>query len=63
MALIRLSLGNFTVFDTLDMGFSNGINVLIGENGTGKTHIMKILYSACQAAQARSTALKFNKSL
>ena len=27
-----------------------GINVIIGENGTGKTHLMKALYSACQSA-------------
>lgn len=29
------------------MPFSPGINVLIGANGTGKTHIMKICYAAC----------------
>ena len=38
---------NFTAFTNLSMHFSPGINVLIGENGTGKTHIMKALYAAC----------------
>jgi recombinational DNA repair ATPase RecF len=45
MALSRLSLENFTVFDNLDIHFSKGINVLTGENGTDKTHVMKALYS------------------
>lgn len=38
---------NFTAFDKLEVKFSPGINVLIGENGTGKTHILKTAYAAC----------------
>lgn len=45
MALKKLYLENFTVFDHLEIEFCDGINVLIGENGTGKTHLLKILYS------------------
>ena len=41
----RLELQNFTCFAKADMDFSSGINVFIGENGTGKTHILKALYS------------------
>ncbi|GHV28818.1 ATP-binding protein [Synergistales bacterium] len=63
MALSKLSLENFTVFDKLDIEFSKGVNVFIGENGTGKTHIMKVLYSACQAAQAKTTAIDFQTKL
>jgi predicted ATP-dependent endonuclease of OLD family len=51
MAIRKCKLENFTVFDTLKMEFCNGINIFIGENGTGKTHIMKVLYSACQASR------------
>lgn len=51
MAISKLSLENFTVFKHAEINFSDGINVFIGENGTGKTHIMKVLYSACQAAR------------
>lgn len=51
MVINRLSLENFTVFKQIDIDFCEGINVFIGENGTGKTHIMKVLYSACQAAR------------
>lgn len=59
MALTKLSLKNFTVFDSIDLSFSKGINVFIGENATGKTHMMKVLYSACQAARVKSTAMDF----
>lgn len=38
---------NFTSFANLDREFSPGINVVIGANGTGKTHLLKILYAAC----------------
>ncbi|MDD6036156.1 MAG: AAA family ATPase [Lachnospiraceae bacterium] len=49
MAIERLELENFTVYESLEASFDSGINVLIGENGSGKTHVMKILHSACQA--------------
>ena len=41
----KLSLQNFTVFEELDLNFSPGVNILIGENGTGKTHLLKLLYA------------------
>lgn len=51
MAIRKLELENFTVFNELDIAFEPGINVFVGENGMGKTHIMKLLYSACQASK------------
>ena len=42
---------NFTVFEDITIPFSKGLNVLIGENGVGKTHIMKLAYAACQASK------------
>ncbi len=42
-----LYLKNFTVFKELSIDFSQKINVIIGENGTGKTHILKAIYSMC----------------
>lgn len=51
MYIKHLELENFTVLHELNMDFSRGINVFIGENGMGKTHIMKALYSACQAVK------------
>jgi energy-coupling factor transporter ATP-binding protein EcfA2 len=41
----ELTLENFTVFAKARFEFSAGINVLVGENGTGKTHLMKLLYA------------------
>jgi predicted ATPase len=63
MPLKQISLENFTVFDKLNMEFCDGINVFIGENATGKTHIMKLLYSACQAAQVEKTAIDFPQKI
>ena len=40
----ELILDNFTAFRAAHFKFSPGINVLVGENGTGKTHVMKLLY-------------------
>jgi AAA15 family ATPase/GTPase len=40
----HLTLRNFTVFKEADLRFSPGLNVVIGENGTGKTHLLKISY-------------------
>lgn len=45
--LTRLEVENFTVFRKLSIQFSPGINVLIGINSTGKTHLLKMLYAAC----------------
>lgn len=52
--ITRLKVHNFTAFKDFDVSFSPGVNVFIGENGTGKTHIMKMLYSACSVAYEKS---------
>ena len=44
-----ISLQGFTGFTNNSFSFTNGINILIGKNGTGKTHILKCLASALQA--------------
>jgi predicted ATPase len=52
---------NFTAFDSLDISFSPGVNLLIGENGTGKTHILKAVYAACDITKSKkSFAEKIN---
>ena len=52
MYIKRAEFKNFTVLEDVEFEFGKGINIFIGENGTGKTHAMKVLYSACQAARA-----------
>lgn len=37
------------------MEFCPGINIFIGENGTGKTHLLKVLYSACQSVSKKTS--------
>ena len=39
-----LQLTNFTCFSDLELSFSEGINLFIGENGLGKTHLLKMLF-------------------
>ena len=51
MALTKIELSNITVFDQIAISLGSGINVFVGENGLGKTHIMKLLYAACQASK------------
>lgn len=47
--ITNLKLKNFTVFKDLSIDFSSKINVIIGENGTGKSHLLKAAYSLCSA--------------
>lgn len=51
MALTKIEMSNITVFDQLVIPLNPGINVFLGENGLGKTHIMKLLYAACQSSK------------
>ena len=43
--LKSLKLRNFTAFPKADLRFAKGLNVVIGENGTGKTHLLKLPYA------------------
>ncbi len=43
--LDRLTLANFTAFPHAEFKFSRGLNVIVGENGLGKTHVLKAAYS------------------
>lgn len=43
----KLTLKNFTVFEDFEIDFSPKINVIVGENGTGKTHLLKAAYALC----------------
>lgn len=48
MAIDKVQIKNFTVFEDIEIEFSKGVNVIIGENGTGKTHLLKLLYGSLQ---------------
>ena len=49
MTITRVKLENFTVFESLDLELSPGINALVGANGTGKTHLMKVCYCVSES--------------
>ena len=61
MALTRVELEQFTAFASLKLDLCRGINVLVGANGTGKTHLMKVCYVACDVS--RSPADDFIRKL
>jgi AAA15 family ATPase/GTPase len=47
--LERIRLTNFTAFKEIDISLSPGVNIFIGENATGKTHLLKSLYAPLAA--------------
>ena len=49
--ITQLNIKNFTAFPKADLQFGRHLNVIIGENGTGKSHLLKLAYSilACLA--------------
>ena len=51
MRVTRLTLHGFTVFHDAEFVFAPGVNVLIGENGTGKSHVLKLVYALTEAAR------------
>lgn len=55
--LKHLKLKNFTVFPDLDLTFSPGLNIVVGENGAGKSHLLKLNYvlSSVSAAMGKAS--------
>ena len=45
MKLTELQLRGFTAIEKADLSFAD-LNVFIGENGTGKSHVLKV-YMLC----------------
>ncbi|OIP39298.1 hypothetical protein AUJ95_05695 [Candidatus Desantisbacteria bacterium CG2_30_40_21] len=60
MAIKKIRIGMFTVFKDIDIDFCKGINILIGENGTGKTHLLKLLYIDCDRFPGQRLRPYFN---
>lgn len=53
--LKRLELDRFTAFEKTSFDFESGVNVLIGENGTGKSHVLKLIYSLHESIRRHET--------
>ncbi|KAA0890663.1 AAA family ATPase [Pusillimonas sp. ANT_WB101] len=48
--LKSLSTRNLTVFQDVELNFAPGLNVIVGENGCGKSHLLKVVYSVMAAS-------------
>jgi energy-coupling factor transporter ATP-binding protein EcfA2 len=60
--LVHINLARFTAFEQFNLKFSPGLNVFIGENGCGKTHLLKLIYAACDVStNEKSFAEKINR--
>jgi predicted ATP-dependent endonuclease of OLD family len=49
MRIKNLSIENFTLFGKENFNFSGGLNIIIGENDTGKSHLLRLLYSLIES--------------
>lgn len=47
----KIELDNFTLFHNIEVDFCPKINIIIGENGTGKTQLLKAAYAASSSRQ------------
>lgn len=50
--LTKIKFEKFTAFENVEIPFSPGINIFMGENGTGKTHILKAAYASCDIGKS-----------
>ena len=53
MTITAVKLNQFTAFRRLELEASRGINIFIGANGTGKTHLLKVIYAACDITRTK----------
>ena len=45
MKIKKLTLDNFMAFGNTQIDWSDNINIICGENSTGKTTLLKVMYS------------------
>lgn len=61
--LQSLSIRNFTVFADASLRFSDGLNVFVGENGVGKSHLLKLPYAVMAALTEPRLEARHTKSM
>lgn len=54
MKIQEIIIQNITAFHRMQLIFTEGIHVFLGENGSGKTHLLKMMYACC-AMHGRGT--------
>lgn len=63
MKLVRLELERFTAFEKASFDFASGVNAIIGENGTGKSHVLKLIYCLAESIRRRTTGEGLDQSV
>lgn len=53
MKIDKIHIQNFTVFKDIEIQLNEGINVFVGQNGTGKTHLLKLIYGIRPVTKAK----------
>lgn len=61
--ITALSAHNFVAFKKISLRFKPGVNIFIGGNGTGKTHLLKTLYAACSITDGADKDRGFGQKL
>jgi energy-coupling factor transporter ATP-binding protein EcfA2 len=51
--ITRLRADSIAAFASVDVTFASGINILVGENGAGKSQLIKLLYSVASVLNER----------
>ena len=44
MKVLRLKLSNFRNYDSIDVSFSSGTNIILGKNAQGKTNLLEAIF-------------------
>ena len=57
------SFSNFTIVPSENWKFSPGLNVIVGENGLGKSHVLKVIYSVLKAQNEEAKPFRNGSSV
>lgn len=63
MKITCLNVDNFMIFDKLNIDWSPNINIICGENSTGKTTLIKLMYSSLKAINNRDLSAMTQEQL
>ncbi|MDM8561761.1 AAA family ATPase [Candidatus Marithioploca araucensis] len=61
--LKKLNIKNFTVFTDVQFEFSKGLNIVIGDNATGKSFMLKLGYSVMYVLSRQNSTINATKTL
>lgn len=63
MKIKKLTLNNFMAFEKAEINWSDNINIICGENSTGKTTLLKAMYSLTKPFSNNKTKSNFTKEM